>query len=107
MSEPAVDQRDPDEIAGECDDCERWIVGEVTCPYCDGSVISVEGIGEVSDDALDDAAFELRQQASHIGWTDPEREMEYDAIASHLLDLRGDEPEPSGLLARIREVFGR
>lgn len=48
---------------------------------------------DVSDDAIEDAAFEIRQRASYIGWTDQEREEEYLTIADHLLEQRdgGDE----------------
>ena len=48
----------------------------------------VQSVDDVSDDALDDAAFELSEIASHIGWTDERRELEYRAIASHLRDVR-------------------
>lgn len=45
-------------------------------------------IEAVSDDALDEASFELREVASHIGWTDEEREQEYLTICDHLQDLK-------------------
>jgi hypothetical protein len=43
---------------------------------------------EVSDEALENAAFELQECASHIGWADRRREEEYRAIAAHLRSLR-------------------
>lgn len=48
-------------------------------------------IGDVSDETLEDAAFELAQVASHIGWVDEELEEEYLAIRDHLLYLRSEQ----------------
>lgn len=45
---------------------------------------------DVSDDALSEAAFELRQAGSHIGWTNQEREEEYCQIAQHLKEAQGE-----------------
>lgn len=56
-----------------------------------GEVVRDLELSEVSDDALEVAAFELRELATHIGWTDNLREAEHDAIARHLLNLRSGE----------------
>lgn len=54
-------------------------------------------ISEVSDEALGDAAMELSEVASHVGWTDAEREREYLAIRDHLLDLQSFEESTAPL----------
>lgn len=49
------------------------------------------GIEHVRDEVLEDAAFEIRMRADFIGWTDEEREKQYNAVADYLLDQRSDD----------------